>query len=171
MTKLDEGGSNTRTLIWDLEDLDDPFLASDYFGPTTAIDHNLYVKGDLVYESNYTAGLRILNIADPLNPVEVGFFDTYPISNGASFNGAWSNYPFFESGIVIVSSIEDGLFILEPVLDGDPPDPTGSTMHIASITTTTVRSGGGGFVEASVVIEDENGNRGPICNRVRYIQR
>ena len=157
--ELDEAGGNTRTLIWDLEDLDDPFLSSDYFGPTTAIDHNLYVKDDLVYESNYTAGLRILDITDPLNPVEIGFFDTYPANNGASFNGAWSSYPFFESGIVIVNSIEDGLFVLEPVLDGTPPPPPPGSMHIASITTTTIRSGGGGTVEATVIIEDENGNR------------
>jgi len=159
--ELDESGGNTRTLIWDLEDLDDPFLSSDYFGPTTAIDHNLYVKEDLVYESNYTAGLRILDITDRLNPVEVGFFDTYPANNGASFNGAWSSYPYFESGIVIVSSIEDGLFILEPVLDGTPPPPppADGTMHIVSISTETIRSGGGGTVEATVVIEDENGSR------------
>ena len=112
--ELDEGRTNTRTLIWDLTDLDDPFLAEEYFGPTRAIDHNLYIVGDFAFETNYTAGLRILDISDVLNPVEVAYFDTYPASNGATFNGAWSNYPFFESGNVIVSNIEDGLFILKP---------------------------------------------------------
>ena len=112
--ELDEGQTNTRTLIWDLTDLDDPFLAEQYFGPTRAIDHNLYIVGDLAYETNYTAGLRILNISDPLNPVEVGYFDSFPANNNASFNGAWSNYPFFKSGNVIVSNIEDGLFIVRP---------------------------------------------------------
>ena len=112
--ELDEGRTNTRTLIWDLTDLDEPIVAEEYFGPTRAIDHNLYIVGDFAFETNYTAGLRILNISDPINPVEVGFFDTYPANNSANFNGTWSNYPFFESGNVIVSSIEDGLFIVRP---------------------------------------------------------
>ena len=112
--ELDEGSTNTRTLIWDLTDLDDPFMAEEYFGPTRAIDHNLYIVGDFAFEANYTAGLRILNISDPLNPIEVAFFDTYPANNSANFSGAWSNYPFFESGNVIVSNIEDGLFIVRP---------------------------------------------------------
>jgi hypothetical protein len=42
------------------------------------------------------------------------FFDTKPQSDANTFNGSWSSYPFFESGIVIVSDIEDGLFILKP---------------------------------------------------------
>ena len=112
--ELDEGSTNTRTLIWDLTDLDDPVLTEEYFGETRAIDHNLYVKGNFVYESNYTAGLRILDITDRESPVEVAFFDTYTSSNNASFNGAWSSYPYFESGNVIVNNIEAGLFILKP---------------------------------------------------------
>ena len=112
--ELDEGQTNTRTLIWDLTDLDDPFVAEEYFGPTRAIDHNLYIVGEFAFETNYTAGLRILNIADPLNPTEVAYFDSYPANNSANFNGAWSNYPFFESGNVIVSNIEGGLFIVRP---------------------------------------------------------
>ena len=120
--ELDENGGNTRTLIWDLDDLDDPFLAEEYFGSTEAIDHNLYIKGNFAYESNYTAGLRILDISDPLNPVEVGYFDTYPSSNATSFNGAWSSYPFFASGHVIINSIEDGLFIVKPDIPGLPVD-------------------------------------------------
>ncbi|MEM8487204.1 MAG: choice-of-anchor B family protein [Bacteroidota bacterium] len=114
--ELDEGSTNTRTLIWDLTDLDDPVLTEEYFGETRAIDHNLYVKGDYVYEANYTAGLRILDITEREGPVEVAFFDTYTSSNNASFNGAWSSYPYFESGNVIVSNIEAGLFILKPNL-------------------------------------------------------
>lgn len=112
--ELDELRTNTRTLIWDLTDLDDPFMTEEYFGPTGAIDHNLYIVGDFAYETNYTAGLRILNVSDPTNPVEVAYFDTYPASDANSFNGSWSNYPFFKSGNVIVSNIEDGLFILRP---------------------------------------------------------
>ncbi|MFK7844929.1 MAG: choice-of-anchor B family protein [Rhodothermales bacterium] len=120
--ELDESGTNTRTIIWDLKDLDDPFVAEQYFGETKAIDHNLYVKGDFVYESNYSAGLRILDASDPENLNEVAFFDTYPSNDAASFNGAWSSYPYFESGNVIISGIGEGLFIVKPNLGELPVD-------------------------------------------------
>ena len=102
---------NTRTLIWDVADLDDPILVKEHLATTTAMDHNLYIKGNLMYQSNYDAGFRILDIADPENPVEIGFFDTTPFD--ATGGGSWSNYPYFESGAVIVNSSHEGLFILK----------------------------------------------------------
>ena len=47
------------------------------------------------------------------NMTEVGFFDTYPASNSNSFNGAWSVYPYFASGSIIISDIESGLFVVK----------------------------------------------------------
>ncbi|MEN8143900.1 MAG: choice-of-anchor B family protein [Gemmatimonadota bacterium] len=103
----------TRTLVWDIDDLDDPVLETEYFGPTGASDHNLYVRGRYMYMSNYVSGLRIVDVADPSNPVEVGHFDTVPFgSDTPGFAGSWSNYPFFESGIILVSSMNEGLFVL-----------------------------------------------------------
>ena len=61
----------TRTLFWDVTDLDDPVLLHEYFGPEKTIDHNLYVRDNYAYLSNYEAGLRILDIEDIANPVEV----------------------------------------------------------------------------------------------------
>ncbi|MEJ2504405.1 MAG: choice-of-anchor B family protein, partial [Gemmatimonadota bacterium] len=55
----------TRTLIWDVSELEDPILAGEYLGETRASDHNLYVRGDLMYQSNYAAGLRLIDISDP----------------------------------------------------------------------------------------------------------
>ncbi len=107
-------GGPTRTLIWDLADLDNPLLANEYLGPTTSKDHNLYIVGDLMYEANYTTGLRVLDISDRLNPVERAYFDTYTPNDGSGFSGAWSNYPFFPSQYVLVSSIGEGLFIVRP---------------------------------------------------------
>ena len=105
----------TRTLVWDVAELDDPILVNEYFGPTKATDHNLYIKGDLMYQANYEAGLRVVDISSPTEPVEVGHFDTTPYGpNPPGFSGAWSVYPFFESGTVIVSSISEGLFVLRP---------------------------------------------------------
>ncbi len=102
----------TRTLIWDIAELDDPILAAEHFGQAASVDHNLYIRGDLMYQSNYTSGLRILSISDPIRPVEVGFFDTLPSDDERRFSGSWSNYPFFESGTIAVTSIGEGLFLL-----------------------------------------------------------
>ena len=105
----------TRTLIWDLADLDDPVMIREYFSPTKVTDHNLYVKGDRLYMSNNRAGLRVLDISDPENPVELGYFDTTPWSADESgFDGTWSVYPYFESGTVLLSSRREGLFLVRP---------------------------------------------------------
>lgn len=105
--------SRTRTLVWDVTDLDDPVLAREFLGETAASDHNLYVKGRYMYQSNYAAGLRIIDVGDPTSPREVGSFDTVPLgNNSAGFTGSWSNYPYFPSGLIAVSSMREGLFIL-----------------------------------------------------------
>ncbi len=127
--ELDEyfNGGNTRTFIWDLEYLDDPQMIGIYTHSTVAIDHNLYIKGNRAFESNYTSGLRILNLSDIKNGnlKEDLFFDTYKFNNAASFYGTWSNYPYFESGNIIVSDITNGLFVLRPltvIFDEQPKD-------------------------------------------------
>jgi choice-of-anchor B domain-containing protein len=104
----------TRTLVWDIQDLDDPILVAEHLGTTAASDHNLYVSGNLMYQSNYVSGLRILDVSDPENPVEIGYFDTVPQgTDDPGFAGSWSNYPFFESGTILVTSMREGLFLLK----------------------------------------------------------
>ena len=111
MNRLVDG---TRTLIWDMRDLDEPVLVNEYYASNGASDHNLYVKGNLMYQSNYQSGLRILDITDPENPVEVASFDTAPYAdNVEGFAGSWSNYPYFKSGVIVVSSQAEGIFILK----------------------------------------------------------
>lgn len=102
----------SRTLIWDVSDLDDPILVKEHFGETFTIDHNLYIVGDLMYQSNYVSGLRVLDISDRENPREVGFFDTVPWDESVTFDGSWSNYPFFASRTIVVSSGKEGVFFL-----------------------------------------------------------
>ena len=106
--------TQTRTLVWDVTDLDDPQLVKEYMAPTKSSDHNLYIRGNTMYQSNYVAGLRVLDISDPENPVEVGHFDTVPYGGDEpGFNGSWSNYPYFESGTIIVTSGREGVFLLK----------------------------------------------------------
>ena len=114
--ELDERnfGINTRNIIFDFSDLDNPIFHMDYYGPTAAIDHNGYVKEELLYLSNYTAGVRMIDLANIASGSisEMGFFDTYPENNATSFNGVWNVYPFFPSGNIIVSDIDNGFFVI-----------------------------------------------------------
>ena len=103
----------TRTLIWDLTDVEEPILIREFMGSMPASAHNLYLKDGYAYQANYRYGLHVLDISDPVNPREVGYFDTSPYQEGPGFSGAWSTYPFFESGTVIVTSLQEGLFVLK----------------------------------------------------------
>jgi choice-of-anchor B domain-containing protein len=103
----------TRTVVYDVTDLDDPVVATEFLGTNAASDHNLYIRGRYMFESNYVSGLRVIDIADPTKPVEVGYFDTVPFGdNVPGFAGSWSNYPYFPSGTIVVTSMREGLFVV-----------------------------------------------------------
>ncbi len=91
-------------------------LTGQHTGPLPAIDHNQYVRGGHTYQANYTIGLRVLELTDLASATltEVAWFDTRPETDAASFQGAWSVYPFFASCSVVVSDIQRGLFVLRP---------------------------------------------------------
>ena len=139
-------GHNSYTYIWDLADLQAPVLMGHYRGPTTAIDHNLYVRGGYCYESNYRAGLRILDVtaAGAGILVEKAYFDIWPEDDLPEFNANWNNYPYFQSGVVILSGIEQGLYVLQPHL---PPNPTSLLIDDLSVT-----EGDSGEVTASFTV-------------------
>jgi choice-of-anchor B domain-containing protein len=107
-------GNKTRSVIFDFTDLDNPLYHFDYFGTTNAIDHNGYIKDNIYYQANYTAGVRMIDVSNATNKVfsEVGFFDTYPANNNTAFNGVWNVYPYFPSGNIIISDINNGFFVI-----------------------------------------------------------
>lgn len=115
--ELDEidSGFKSRTLVFDLTDLDNPVQHYTYLGATSAIDHNGYVLGDEYFLANYTAGLRVLDISGIVNKniSETAFFDTFPSTNNAQFSGVWNVYPYFSSGKIVISDISSGLFIVK----------------------------------------------------------
>ncbi len=116
-----------RTLILDMTDLDEPILIAEHIGPDEDPEHNLYVRGDRLYLALKRSGLRVLDISDRDRPVEVGYFDTTPADTMATdtapaaigslgstsrFDGAWSVYPFLDSGNLLISSRTEGLFVV-----------------------------------------------------------
>jgi choice-of-anchor B domain-containing protein len=114
--ELDERrvGFKTRTIIFDFADLDAPSMKFIYSGPTNAIDHNGYVKGNIYYLANYTAGVRFIDITGIGNGTmtETGYFDTYPTNDLANFDGVWNVFPYLKSGNIIISDINSGLFVV-----------------------------------------------------------
>ncbi len=104
----------TRTIIMDVRDLDNIAFGFAHSQSTAAIDHNMYVVGNQLYQANYRAGLRVIEFGDLTGDTlrEVMFFDTWPDDDNSGFDGAWSVYPFFASGNIVISDIDRGLFIV-----------------------------------------------------------
>lgn len=113
--------SVTKSHIYDVSNLTNPVYRGSFTFPNNSkvIDHNLFIKGDLIFASNYVMGLRVLRMGDlgaPGGPEieEIAWFDTYPADDAEkSFNGLWGNYPFFDNGIIIAGDRQNGLFVLE----------------------------------------------------------
>ena len=114
----DQQPYGTRTHIFNITDLDNVTYEGFYEGTSPSIDHNLYALDQFIYESNYRSGVRVLDairVAESqLN--EVAFFDLYPENDNAQFSGTWSNYPYLPSGIVLATSMYDGMFIVKPTI-------------------------------------------------------
>jgi choice-of-anchor B domain-containing protein len=116
LDELFENVDGTTTYVWNLTDLDNPVLEGADNDGNGSIDHNIFIKDGLAYQSNYTSGLRINDTyqVEQGRLTERGFFDVYPADDSTTFAGTWGNYPFFDSGTVVVTGIEEGLFVLKP---------------------------------------------------------
>ena len=137
--ELDESnyGIGTRIIVINIANLSAPFIAATYTSTNPAIGHNFYVKGDLLFGANYTSGLRVYDISDPLAITETAYFDTFAGGDGATFNSLWGNYPYFPSGTVIGSDLEQGLFVWKVApFEFEYPDGIPTTINPAG---TTVR--------------------------------
>jgi len=111
-------GNNTRTYAFDISDLDHPVVLGHFSHSTTAIDHDLLIVGTRVFEANWRAGLRILDISSlpSLAFRELGYFDTVPDSDSIGHTGAFAPY-VWPDGAITVSDTESGLFILRPAME------------------------------------------------------
>ena len=97
--------------IFDITNLDSVKLRGEYLAPV-GLAHNTHIKGRYAYISHYKDGLRIVDILDADNPVEAGYYNTYVGGLGGDYHGDWGAFPFFNSGKVLASDIESGLFVV-----------------------------------------------------------
>jgi len=114
--ELDFEDMNTRSIIWNMQDLDDPQVIEYVDLGTTSIDHNLYTHKDMLYESNYTTGLRVFDMleVDQGHIEPFGYFDVLPSTDAPIFFGSWSNYPYFESGNIPVTNMYGSFHMVKP---------------------------------------------------------
>ncbi|MBS1724562.1 MAG: choice-of-anchor B family protein [Armatimonadetes bacterium] len=146
--ELDEAnfGLTTRTLVFDVSVLETADLVSTYTSGSTAINHNLYNRNNYIFESNYSSGLRIFDAnSDPVNPTQVGWYDTFPSDDRTDFVGAWSSYAFFPSGTVITNDINSGAYVL------DVSQATKKDMGLTGFTVDRGAIVSGGLAELSAV--------------------
>lgn len=153
--ELDELNANLSTTlrVFDVSDLLNPVLARTWTGSTSAIDHNGFVKGNRYYMSNYERGITVLDITDPTDPSRVGFFDTFPSSNRAAFNGAWGAYPYLPSGNILVSDDIGGLFVLADNARASTQGQLGFTQSAIAVTEGN---------SASISVQRANGSSGAV---------
>ena len=76
--------------------------------------HNHEVRWPFVFVSGYLDGLQIFNLSDPLNPVTVGYYDTYigpPNEDRYSqFNGAFGVDVRNADGLIVISDMSTGFW-------------------------------------------------------------
>lgn len=123
MTTEETPGKTVK--LWDISAPDTAIITDDYLAPE-GLAHNVHIKGSYAYISHYKDGLRIVNISDPRNIFEEGYYDTYDSTLAGNFHGAWGAFPFFNSGKVLISDMESGLFVVHfagSVVGAEPPQP------------------------------------------------
>jgi choice-of-anchor B domain-containing protein len=140
-------GGTTLTRVIDVSDLTQPVQVGTFTSGSSAIDHNLYTKGNLIFEANYRSGLRVFDASNPTSPVETAFFDTYPADDGVDFNGLWNVFPYFDSGTIIGSDLERGLFIWRL---GDPE------LVLTPASLPELVSPGGAPIDVAITVEPGN---------------
>lgn len=99
--------------FFDITDKSNPIPLGQFTPNPSSIPHNAFIVGDKCHVSWYTEGYRCIDISDPMNPVEVASYDTWPGSSGG-FNGCWGCYPFLPSGNVLASDRATGLYVVRP---------------------------------------------------------
>ena len=101
--------------ILDVSDLSNISVTSTFNSGVSenSMAHNGIIKGDLAFIPYYHDGLRVFNISDPSNPIQIWEYDTYIPNNHISYKGAWGVYPYLPSGNIIVSDMQTGLYIIE----------------------------------------------------------
>ncbi|MEE2713469.1 MAG: hypothetical protein VX913_11905 [Planctomycetota bacterium] len=96
--------------VWDISNPTNVVEVSQWRAHGVAVMHNLFMVGSLAFITNYTEGLRIVDLSNPLAPEEAGFYDTFPMVNPFQF-GAWGVYPGRDE--IYVADFNTGFYVID----------------------------------------------------------
>jgi len=114
--------NTSTTYVINVENLSNPHFVSTFTNGMRSVDHNLMIRNyhtpmglySYVFEANLSSGLRIYDISNLSNVVEVGWADSYPYNNGQDLLGAWGVYSQLPSGMILLSDMQAGLLVIDP---------------------------------------------------------
>jgi choice-of-anchor B domain-containing protein len=126
---------------YDMSDLSNIQLVGQFRRTATGIQHNVHlVQDQFAVIAAYRDGVTVLDVSHPKRMIEVANYDTAPTLSGNGFNGCWGVYPYYASGKLVATDIEEGLYVFEPnyvgacFLEGIVTDATtGNLLQGASI--------------------------------------
>ncbi|MCB0729044.1 MAG: choice-of-anchor B family protein, partial [Ignavibacteriae bacterium] len=103
-----------QLFVWNVQDLNSINFVGQWqpTGLTTTIVHNVEIYGNYAVVAHYTAGIRVLDISNPVAPVEVAWYDTYKRDNTTDYLGCWGVF-MFPSGKIIGSDTDSGLYVIK----------------------------------------------------------
>jgi hypothetical protein len=114
VTSEEENGG--YVYIFDIQDFNNINMVATWYPNEPQVQnktaHNVEIKDDLLYVSYYVYGTRIVDMSDPSNPVEVGYYDFYPGQQGL-YSGNWGTYPYTGNGLIYSTDYSgNGLFVM-----------------------------------------------------------
>ena len=135
----DEIGSSGRwTRIFDVRDPQNVELVGEIVVNASAVVHNCYVRGSLLFIAHYSEGMRVFDVSTPTAPVEVAYYDTYAGTSSLT-RGAWAVYPWLPSGKVLISDRSNGIFVVR-LDDAVASEPGGEAAGRLAVGPNPVRS-------------------------------
>jgi choice-of-anchor B domain-containing protein len=121
---MDEVPSGLPVKVLDVNDLQNLTVTTTFSSNSVVTPHNPFIIGNICYIAYYMDGLQVYDVSDPYNPLRTAYFDTHyqePLGGpypSLAYQGAWGAYPFFSSGNIAVSDMQNGLFVLQQLANG-----------------------------------------------------
>jgi len=121
---MDEVPSGLPIKVLDVNDLQNLTVTATFSSNPIVTPHNPFIIGNTCFVAYYLDGLQVYDVSDPHNPIQTAYFDTHnqePLGGpypSLAYQGAWGAYPFFSSGNIAVSDMQNGLFVLQQVANG-----------------------------------------------------
>ncbi len=121
---MDEVPAGLPIKVLDVSDLQNLTVTATFSSNPIVTPHNPFIIGNTCYVAYYLDGLQVFDVSDPYNPTQTAYFDTHnqePLAGPyptLAYQGAWGAYPFFSSGNIAVSDMQNGLFVLNQSSSG-----------------------------------------------------